>query len=171
MSTDTKNPHVVAFAFPFGSHPTPLLHLVQRLAAAAPGANFSYFNTAESNRKVLANANLQSCVNIKAYDIVDGAPEGHVFSGNHLERIEMFITATPENFRRRLEEVVAETGLKATCLLTDAFLWFSADIAEKLGIPWVAFWTAGPAPVSLHLYTDVIHDKLGQNGQCIFSPD
>ncbi|KAL3623876.1 hypothetical protein CASFOL_032692 [Castilleja foliolosa] len=165
MTTDAKKLHVVAFAFPFGSHPTPLLHLVQRLASAAPGANFSYFNTAESNRKVLANANLQSYGNIKAYDVVDGAPEGHVFSGNPLEMIELFVKATPDNFRRRLEEVVAETGSKATCIITDAFLWFSADIAAELGIPWVAFWTAAPASVSLHLYTDVIREKLGQNAQ------
>ncbi|KAL6539636.1 hypothetical protein OROHE_011407 [Orobanche hederae] len=165
MSAEEKKAHVVAFAFPFGSHPTALLHLVQRLASAAPGVNFSYFNTAESNQKVLPNANLRSYGNIKEYDVVDGAPEGYVFSGNPLERVELFVKATPENFRRRLGEVVAETGSKATCLLTDAFLSFSGDVAGELGIPWVAFWTAGPAPLSLHLYTDVIRDKLGQNAQ------
>ncbi|KAK6127061.1 hypothetical protein DH2020_039202 [Rehmannia glutinosa] len=164
MSAEQKKGHVVAFAFPFGSHPTPLLHLVQRLAAAAPGVNFSYFNTAESNQKVLPTADLKSYDNIKAYDVEDGAPKGYVFSGNPLERIELFVKSTPDNFRRRLEEVVGETGLKATCLLTDAFLWFSVDMAAELGIPWVAFWTAGPAPISLHMYTDVIHSRLGQNG-------
>ncbi|KAI3472446.1 hypothetical protein Pfo_029566 [Paulownia fortunei] len=163
MSAEEKA-HVVAFAFPFGSHPTPLLHLVQRLAAAAPGVSFSYFNTTGSNQKVLSKANLHGYDNIKAYNVEDGAPEGHIFSGNPLEGIELFIRATPQNFRRRLEEVVEETGLKATCLLTDAFLWFSLDMAEEMGIPWLAFWTAGPAPVSLHMYTDVIHSRLGQNG-------
>ncbi|KAK6127037.1 hypothetical protein DH2020_039215 [Rehmannia glutinosa] len=165
MSAQQKKGHVVAFAFPFGSHPTPLLHLVQRLAAAAPGVNFSYFNTAESNQKVLPTADLKSYDNIKAYDVEDGLPEGYVFSGNPLERIELFVKSTPDNFRRRLEEVVEETGLKASCLLTDAFLWFSVDMAAELGIPWVAFWTAGPAPISLHMYTDVIHSRLGQNAQ------
>ncbi|KAK6151500.1 hypothetical protein DH2020_014135 [Rehmannia glutinosa] len=125
MSAQQKKGHVVAFAFPFGSHPTPLLHLVQRLAAAAPpGVNFSYFNTAESNQKVLPNADLKSYDNIKAYDVEDGLPEGYVFSGNPLERIELFVKSTPDNFRRRLEEVVEETGLKASCLLTDAFCGF-----------------------------------------------
>ncbi|EYU34276.1 hypothetical protein ABFS82_11G026400 [Erythranthe guttata] len=160
-----KNVHVAAFAFPFGSHPTPLLHLVQRLAAAAsPAVRFSYFNTAGSNRKLFPAANLlPGHDNIKAYDVEDGVPEGHVFSGNPLEPIGLFIGATPQNFKKRLEEVVEETGSKATCLLTDAFLWFAAEMAEEIGIPWVAFWTAGPTPISLHLNTDVILAKLGQN--------
>ncbi|KAG8367696.1 hypothetical protein BUALT_Bualt16G0099900 [Buddleja alternifolia] len=156
--------HVVAFAFPFGSHPTPLLHLVQRLAAAAPDVRFSYFNTTNSNQKVFSKANLHGYDNIKPYNVSDGAPEGHVSSGNPMEAIEFFIKATPDNFRRRLEHVVKETGMKATCLLTDAFLWFSVDMAAELGIPWLAFWTAGPTPISLHMYTDVIHRKLEQIG-------
>ncbi|PIN01048.1 UDP-glucuronosyl and UDP-glucosyl transferase [Handroanthus impetiginosus] len=156
--------HVVAFAFPFGSHPTPLLHLVQRLAAAAPTVHFSYFNTKKSNHNVFSKANLHVYDNIKAYDVEDGLPEGHAFSGNPLEEIEFFIGATPENFRRRLDEIVEETGLKATCLLTDAFLSFSSEMAAEMGIPWVAVWTAGPTAVSIHSYTDLIHGRLGQTG-------
>ncbi|XP_011079313.1 anthocyanidin 3-O-glucosyltransferase 7-like [Sesamum indicum] len=164
MSAQKNTPHVVAFAFPFGSHPTPLLHLIQRLATASPGTHFSYFNTTRSNQRVLSKANLHVYNNVKAYDVDDGAPDGHVFSGNPMEAIEMFIKATPENFRKRLEDVVGETGMKATCLLTDAFLWFSVEMAEEMGIPWVAFWTSGPTPVSLHMYTDLIHSKFKENG-------
>ncbi|KAL2502172.1 UDP-glycosyltransferase 78D2 [Forsythia ovata] len=160
-----KKAHVAVFPFPFGSHPTALLHLVQRLAAAAPAVQFSYFNTTNSNQKVFSKMNLNGYDNIRSYNIDDGVPEGHVFSGNPVEAIELFIKATPLNFRKRLEELVEATGLKVTCLLTDAFLGFSADIAEEMGIPWVAFWTAGPTALSLHMYFDLIHRNLGLTGR------
>ncbi|GER27807.1 UDP-glycosyltransferase 78D2 [Striga asiatica] len=164
MTNEKQNkPHVIVFAFPFGSHPTPMLQLMQHLAASAPAVDFSFFNTADSNRKFLAGADLDKSGNVKTYDIADGAPEGHVFSGNPLERVELFLRVTPGNFRRRLEEVVAERGSSATCLLTDAFLSFSADVAKDLGIPWVAFWTAGTAALSMHLHTDLIRHKFGGN--------
>lgn len=103
--------------------------------------------------------------NVRSYNIDDGVPEGHVFSGNPVEVIELFIKATPLNFRKRLEEVVEETGLKVTCLLTDAFLGFSADMAEEMGIPWVAFWTAGPTALSLHMHSDLIDRNLRLTGE------
>ncbi|CAA0820015.1 UDP-glycosyltransferase 78D2 [Striga hermonthica] len=163
MTKKENKPHVIVFAFPFGSHPSPMLHLMQRLAASAPAVDFSFFNTAESNRRFLAGADLDKYGNVKTYDIADGAPEGHVFSGNPLERVELFLRVTPGNFRGRLEEAVAERGSSATCLLTDAFLSFSADVAKDLGIPWVAFWTAGTAALSMHLHTDLIRHKFGGN--------
>ncbi|XP_051127239.1 flavonol 3-O-glucosyltransferase F3GT2-like [Andrographis paniculata] len=150
------NAHVVVFAFPFGSHAAALLDLARRMAAAAPGVRFSFFSTAATNRKV---ADLPS--NLKVYDVDDGVPDGHVLTGNPLEAIGMFIDATPENFRRQLGEAVEDAGARITCLLTDAFLWFAADVAEELVVPWVAVWTAGPTAAALHMYTDEIHRRLG----------
>lgn len=160
MSAEKKG-HVVALAFPFGAHPAALFQLVQRLAAAAPSVRFSYFNTAGSNQKFFSNVDVNSCSNIKVYD-VDGVPDRHVLSGSPMEIIDLFIKATPENFRRRLKEVVEETGLMATCLLTDAFLGFSSEIAAEMGIRWVPFWTAAAVSVSLHMYTDAIRSRLGE---------
>ncbi|KAL3535340.1 hypothetical protein ACH5RR_003801 [Cinchona calisaya] len=165
MSSTTKKSHVAALAFPFASHPNVLLHLVQKLAAAAPNVTFSFFNTTISNQKLFSTIKLHGGYeNIKSYDVHDGAPEGYVFSGNPLDPINYFIKATPDNFKKRLEEVVDETGLKISCLLTDAFLGFSAEIAKELGIPWVPFWTAGPHSLSAHLYTDAILKALASAG-------
>ncbi|XP_073137904.1 flavonol 3-O-glucosyltransferase F3GT2-like [Henckelia pumila] len=169
MSTPKKG-HLAAFAFPFGSHPTALLHLVKQLAAASPQLHFSYFNTQTSNHNIFSKLDTTDHHraledNIKIYDVDDGIPEGNVFSGDPMEIIEFFIKATPGNFSKRLEQVEKETGLKATCLLTDAFLWFSVEMAEEKGIPWLVYWAAGPASISLHLYTNVIHGKLGSDSQ------
>ncbi|KZV29578.1 anthocyanidin 3-O-glucosyltransferase 7-like [Dorcoceras hygrometricum] len=88
-----------------------------------------------------------------------------------MESIEFFIKATPANFSKRLEQVEKETGMKATCLLTDAFLWFSGDMAQERGIPWLAYWAAGPTSISLHLYIHVIRATLGNDSDLDQTPD
>lgn len=95
-------------------------------------------------------------------------PEGYVFTGKPQEDIELFLNAAQCNFTKGMEAAVAETGRKVTCLVTDAFLWFGADMAKKFQVPWIAFWTAGPVSLSTHVYTDLIRETLGQ-GQLMFS--
>ncbi|MFX9845021.1 glycosyltransferase [Acinetobacter baumannii] len=60
-----------------------------------------------------------------------------------------------------MEEAESETGLKISCLITDAFCWFASDMAENRGVPWVPFWTAASCSLSAHLYTDKIQNTLG----------
>ncbi|KAM7508400.1 hypothetical protein LguiA_018853 [Lonicera macranthoides] len=157
----TGTGHVAIFGFPFGSHARPLVTLVERLSAAAPKVIFSYFNTKISNQKI--SSCLNDSDNIKLYDVDDGAPTGYVFFDNPLEPVELFVKGTPENFKKSLAEVVRDTGMKVTCLLTDAIFWFSSKMAEEMGVPWVAFWTSGPFSVLVHIYTDVIRSKLEPN--------
>lgn len=152
--------HVAVLAFPFGTHATPLLTLVRRLSASAPNLKFSFINTSKSNQKVFSKIKPNDYQNIKPFNVDDGVPEGHVFSGDPLEAVELFLRAMPENFKNGLEGAVAETGAKITCLLTDAFFWFGADMAAEMGVPWVAFWTAAPCSISVHMYTDVVRSTL-----------
>lgn len=42
--------------------------------------------------------------NIKTNDVVDGVPEGHVLSSNPIEAVELFIKASPENFKRGIRK-------------------------------------------------------------------
>ncbi|KAF7119658.1 hypothetical protein RHSIM_Rhsim13G0202800 [Rhododendron simsii] len=72
----------------------------------------------------------------------------NVFSGNPWEAVELFLRAMPENFENGL---VTDTGAKITCLLTDTFFWFAANMAAEMGVPWVAFWTAAPCSLSAHM--------------------
>ncbi|KAH7859880.1 hypothetical protein Vadar_006646 [Vaccinium darrowii] len=152
--------HVAVLAFPFGTHATPLLTLVRRLSATAPNLKFSFLNTPASNRKIFSKIKPDDYQNINPYDVDDGVPEGHVFSGHPLEAVELFLGLMPENFKNGLEEAVEKTGVQITCLLTDAFYWFAADMAAEMGVPWVAFWTASPCAISVHMYTDVILSTL-----------
>lgn len=69
-----------------------------------------------------------------------------------------------ERFREGIESVEREGGIKVTCLLTDAFLWFSGELAVEMGVAWVPYWTAAACSLSTHLNTDLIRETLGFNG-------
>ncbi|XP_015878556.3 anthocyanidin 3-O-glucosyltransferase UFGT [Ziziphus jujuba] len=165
MINQTQEPkiqhHVAVLAFPFGTHAAPLLSIVRRLAAAVPPNNttvFSFFNTCHSNSSIFSSAAPND--NIKPYNVSDGVPEGYQFQGKPQEKIELFVKAAPQSFREAFDVAVRETGKEVTCLLTDAFFWFAADMAQEMRVPWLSFWTAGPTSLSAHLYTDLIRSTL-----------
>ncbi|PIN20523.1 Anthocyanidin 3-O-glucosyltransferase [Handroanthus impetiginosus] len=146
--------HIGVLAFPFGTHAGPLLTLVQRLGASAPWIQFSFFNTATSNDKIFNARRSGSYENIKVYNVWDGKSEG--FFGSHFEAVGLFLKASPGNFEKVIGEAEEETGLEICCFITDAFLWFACDLAERKGVPWVAFWTAPSCSLSAHVYTQEI---------------
>ncbi|KAJ6983960.1 hypothetical protein NC653_022244 [Populus alba x Populus x berolinensis] len=155
--------HVAVFAFPFGSHPLSLIDLVLKLARVAQETRFSFFNTEKSNNSIFLASRTNLPDNIKAYNIADGVPLNHVFSGDPIERVELFIKETPENFQTALDMAVAETGQKISCLLTDAFLSFAGSIAENLSIPWIPVWAPVPHSFSAHIYTDMIRQRYAHS--------
>lgn len=80
------------------------------------------------------------------------------------EKIGLFLKAAPENIRKGIEVAVADSGRRVSCLLTDAFLWFAAEIAEEIGVRWVPIWPGGPHSMCAHLYTDSIRETIGLAG-------
>uniref|UniRef100_A0A2N9H254 Glycosyltransferase n=1 Tax=Fagus sylvatica TaxID=28930 RepID=A0A2N9H254_FAGSY len=162
-------PHVAVLVFPFTCHPWPLLNLACKLACAAPHIRFSFFNTSKSNHMLFENSQADHLPdNLKAYDVSNGAPEGHVNTlakpGEDDGEFEMFMKAAPRSFRKAVDTVVAETGMKISCLLVDAFLAFSCKMAQNMHAMWVPFWVAAPYCLSAHIYTDFIHDTYANNG-------
>ncbi|KAF8097897.1 hypothetical protein N665_0279s0027 [Sinapis alba] len=161
----TTDSHVAILAFPFGTHAAPLLSVTRRLASASPSTLFSFFSTSQSNSSLFPSDLLPS--NIRVHDVADGVPEGYVFSGIPQEAIELFLVAAPENFRKEIASAENDAGKKVTCMLTDAFFWFASDMAAEMNASWVAFWTAGPNSLSVHLYTDLIRQSVRVNEGCM----
>ncbi|KAG7550929.1 UDP-glucuronosyl/UDP-glucosyltransferase [Arabidopsis thaliana x Arabidopsis arenosa] len=152
------NSHVAVLAFPFGSHGQAILAVTHRLATASPSTVFSFFNTSQSNFSLFSS---DRPANIRVHDVSDGVPEGYVLSGNPQEAVELFLEAAPKIFRRELAVAETEVGRKVTCMLTDAFIWFAADMAAEMKVSWVAFWTSGQNSLTAHLYTDLIRETIG----------
>lgn len=154
----TSQLHIALLAFPFGSHAAPLLTLVQKLTPFLPSNTiFSFFNTSNSNTSIFSKTPNQE--NIKIYNVWDGVKEGND-TPIGLEAIKLFIQSTPSNFVKSMEEAEEETGVKFSCIISDAFLWFSCELAKKMNVPWIAFWTAGSCALSVHLYTDLIRSNV-----------
>jgi anthocyanidin 3-O-glucosyltransferase len=153
------DPHVAVLAFPFTCHPWSLFNLACKLASAAPQVRFSFFNTSKSNRRLFSTSQLAELPdNLKACDVANGVPEGHVFTPAHadLDEMELFLKAAPESFGKAMDIAVAETGRNITFLLTDALLVFSCQMAEKMHVKWVTFWVPAPYFLSAVIYTDLI---------------
>ncbi|KAK3435501.1 hypothetical protein EUGRSUZ_C00191, partial [Eucalyptus grandis] len=161
--------HVAVFTFPFASHVAPLLSLVRRIAAASPATMFSFFSSEKSNLTRFPGGRRDAtCPNLVAYDVWDGAPEGYVPSGrNPVEPVEIFLRVVPGNFESILHAAERERGRKITCLLTDAFYWFAADMAQERSVPWVPVWTASPCALLAHLETDSIRQIFGTSGMTL----
>ncbi|KAI3423792.1 Glycosyltransferase, partial [Psidium guajava] len=163
--------HVAVFAFPFATHAPALLRLVRRIAAASPATMFSFLSSEKSNLACFPGGRRGDggmCPNLVAYDVWDGAPEGYVPSGrNPVEPVEIFLRAVPGNMESVLCEAERERGCKITCLLTDAFYWFAADMARERSVPWVPVWTAGPSALIAHMETDSIRQIFGNSGKTL----
>eukprot|EP00268_Persea_americana_P025395 TRINITY_DN24757_c1_g1_i1.p1 TRINITY_DN24757_c1_g1~~TRINITY_DN24757_c1_g1_i1.p1 ORF type:complete len:463 (+),score=51.85 TRINITY_DN24757_c1_g1_i1:41-1429(+) len=160
MAPITK-PHVAILSFPFGTHATPLLFLSLNLASSAPHVSFSFFGTPKSNASLPSiSSSWPTISNLKIYDVGDGVPEGYVFKGKPQEDIELYLSAAPGNYEEAMEEAVRRENSNVSCIVGDSFLWFAVQMAEKLEVPWVSFWTSGACSLSAHFYTDLIRRTI-----------
>ncbi|XP_059596558.1 flavonol 3-O-glucosyltransferase-like [Vitis vinifera] len=150
--------HVAVLGFP--THAANLFKLLRRLACAAPTTIFSLFNTARAHSTIFSAQHPHGIPKLRVYDVADGVPEDRVLSATHQERIVLFLKATPGNFRDAIEVAEAEIGKKISCLVSDAFLWFTAAMAEEMGVPWVVIRTAALYSLSVHIYTDAIRKAV-----------
>ncbi|EEF42341.1 anthocyanidin 3-O-glucosyltransferase 7 [Ricinus communis] len=165
MSPTTIDHHIVVFAFPFGSHVAPLFSIIHKLAICSPTTHFSFFCIPVCNKSILSSYKHNMQQNIKIHDLWDGVPDGYKFIGKPQEDIELFMNAAPESFRKSIDTVVAETSKEINCLVSDAFFWFAAEMAEEMKVPWIAYWVGSPVSISAHYYTDLIRQTYGVEGK------
>ncbi|PRQ36574.1 putative flavonol 3-O-glucosyltransferase [Rosa chinensis] len=158
--------NVAVLVFPFASHPGSLLRFVRSISTVAPDMQFTFFNTSRSNSSLFSSSGKKGCDNVKPYNVWDGLPDDYIpLSRNPLEQIELFLDNALGNFEKAIKEVEAETGHKFGCLISDAFLWFAGDIAEKMHVSWVPLWICGQRSLLVHIETDIIREKVGALGQ------
>ncbi|XP_039165267.1 flavonol 3-O-glucosyltransferase F3GT2-like [Eucalyptus grandis] len=157
--------HVAVLAFPFGSHPWPLANLLLRLATATSDVHFSFLNTAKSNGVIFplpSRAELPS--NVRVYDVSDGLQDDCQGATKHpREHVDLFLKAAPESFGAAVDVAEQDVRKKVSCLLTDAFLIFAGEMAEKMQVPWVTLWIPAPYSLAAHVYTDVISELLRES--------
>ncbi|XP_059286476.1 kaempferol 3-O-beta-D-galactosyltransferase-like [Lycium ferocissimum] len=158
------NHHVAVLAFPFATHAGLLLGLVQRVANSLPNVTFTFLSTSKSNSLIFTNT--QNCnTNIKPFNVSDGVPEGYVLGGGGIEElIGLFFKSAGKNLRNAIAAAEDDSGKKITCVMADAFMWFSGEIAEELNVSWIPVWTSAAGSLSVHFYTDLIRENVGIEG-------
>ncbi|KAH7859798.1 hypothetical protein Vadar_005586 [Vaccinium darrowii] len=161
MSNFSKDRHVAVLPFPFSTHAAPILSIIRRFASASPDVTFSFFSIPQSIQTLFPSENPDS--NIKPYVVSDGVPEGYVFSGKHHEDINLFLAAGKESLKAGMKAAEAEIGRRIDCVVADAFLWFTQELAEEMGVPWITLWVSGACSLSAHCYTDLIRETVGMH--------
>ncbi|KAK4790099.1 hypothetical protein SAY86_017403 [Trapa natans] len=163
--------HIAMFTFPFASHPSTLLALTRRLAAAAVGSPpsstvFSFFSTERSNSALFRADSSLASLNIRPFNVHDGLPEGYVPRSDpkrmwlQAEPMHLFIRAAPANLRRAAAEAEDAVGCRISCVVSDAFLWVAGSLAEERGVPWVAVRTGGPRSLVAHFQIQMIPSTI-----------
>ncbi|CAM8901031.1 unnamed protein product [Rhodiola kirilowii] len=164
---DQSKRHIAVLPFPFASHSLSIFTLARMISKSAPpDVNISYISTSRCIASVFKGSNIADGIdnNIKPFTIRDGLPEGYKPSRNPTEPIALFLNVARDSFREGIQKAESERGVKISCLLSDAFVYFAADIAQDLKVPWVAFWGAAPIPIAIHYHTDDILEKLASRG-------
>lgn len=162
-----SNYHVAVIAFPFATHAGLLYGLVQRLANSLPNVTFTFFSTNKSNSSIFTTTQHCNSTNIKPYDIPDGVPEGHVLGrggGGVEEIIGLFFKSAKKNLQNAIASAEDDSGRKITCIMADAFMWFSGEISEELNVSWIPVWTSAAGSLSVHVETDLIRENVESQG-------
>ncbi|XP_030448467.1 anthocyanidin 3-O-glucosyltransferase 7-like [Syzygium oleosum] len=158
--------HVAVCNFPLSSHPRTVAKLVCKLAATAPNVRFSFLSTAKSNDSVFPPPSRAALLpsNLGVYDVGDGLPAGYdKVASNPRVEADLFFRAAPVNFLAGVEIAERDAGSKVSLLLSDGLVSLVAcELAEKMHVPWVAFWTGAPYALSVHVHADLIL-QLRQN--------
>ncbi|KAJ3704836.1 hypothetical protein LUZ61_008541 [Rhynchospora tenuis] len=167
--------HVAVVAFPFSSHSSTLFSLTRAMSSLAPSSHFSFLSTKSS----LASLNSQHLLsNISLVPISDGitSPD-HVLSHieaidhvpSHIEAIELFLKSFKDSLREGLKAAEIAQGCKVRCIVSDLFVWLTADVADEMAVKWVPVRTGGPLHFYAHMHADLIREVVGVGDEAIRS--
>ncbi|MCO5557891.1 hypothetical protein L7F22_011463 [Adiantum nelumboides] len=142
--SSSSKPHVVMLPFPMQGHITPLMQLSKLLATRGFDVSFvtsEYNVTKIVQAKQGLTATHLSQLGIRLLGIADGLPETQPRDVT-CDAAEFFesLLVLRTSFDELVKTMLQEEGLCITCIISDSFLVWSQDVADKWGIPRVAFW-------------------------------
>ncbi|KAI5080635.1 hypothetical protein GOP47_0003818 [Adiantum capillus-veneris] len=149
-SPASSKPHVLVLPFPLQGHITPLMQLSKLLAARGFDITFvtTHFNVAKmlkAKKAGLTHLHMGICLQ----GIPNGLPPSHPRdSSGDAEAAMASLLALHAPLDELVRQMVQEQGLHITCIISDSFLLWSQDAANKCRIPRISFW-----PQSLTAFT------------------
>ncbi|KAL5054502.1 hypothetical protein RYX36_035184 [Vicia faba] len=159
MSNINENKHIAVFSLPFSSHPLPLLNLTIKLAHQLPNCYFSFIGTAKNNQTLFSKT--KTPINIKHYNVNHGIPENHQLL--HGSELNLYLQTGQENFQKGIDLAVLETKTPITCIIADAFVTPTFDLAKTLNVPWIPVWIPMSCSLSVHFHGKEIRQHCTVN--------
>lgn len=137
-------PHVLMLPYPLQGHITPLMQLSKLLASR--GFDITFVTTESNVQKLLTAkqellANHLTKLGIRLVGIPDrppDTPQADCMLDPEAFLASLLFMHTP--FDKLVGRMVQEQGLHITCIISDSFLLWSQDVADKWHIPRVSFW-------------------------------
>ncbi|KAF3328208.1 UDP-glycosyltransferase 86A1 [Carex littledalei] len=160
-------PHAVVMAYPLQGHIIPAVHLALRLAAR--GVTVTFINTEAVHHQTIKAAGAdcrdrydpfssarQSGLDIRYETVSDGLPLSFDRSLNHDQFMYSLLHVLSAHVEELLRRLGATTDPPITCLISDTFFVWPATIGEKLGLPYISFWTEPALIFTLYSHMDLL---------------
>ncbi|KAM7505346.1 hypothetical protein LguiB_004250 [Lonicera macranthoides] len=166
MNSVMQKPHAVCIPFPAQSHIKAMLKLAKLLHSQ--GIHITFVNTEYNHNRLLKSGgpnSLDGSSDFRFMTIPDGLPPLDVDAAQDVIAV---CESIPKNFLAPfvslLENLHAsgspEINPPVTCVVSDGFITFTIDAAERLGIPIMLFWTI-PACAFMGIYQALFLIKEG----------
>lgn len=151
----SHEPHAFVLPLPFHGHIHPLMELSKRLVSA--GYRVTFANTQFNHQRIQAflqkhdeeeEEGEQGSGLLRLVSLEEGFPAVH---DNPFDLLAAAISPAMRAAVDRLLAQLLQEDPPVSCLVSDFRLLFTQDIAHKLGIPRLAFWTQSAAVFSSNL--------------------
>ncbi|XP_078161908.1 UDP-glycosyltransferase 86A1-like [Carex rostrata] len=171
-------PHAVVMPYPLQGHIIPAVHLALRLATR--GVTVTFINTEAVHHQTVKAAGADcrdgydpfysarlTGLDIRYETVSDGLPLTFDRSLNRDQFMNSVLHVLSAHVEELLRRLVATIDPPITCLITDRFFVWPATIGEKLGLPYISFWTEPALIFTLYYHMDVLrqneHFACGEN--------
>ncbi|KAJ3682496.1 hypothetical protein LUZ60_015069 [Juncus effusus] len=149
--------HVVVIPVPSQGHVTPAIHLTLRLAER--GFTITFINTESIHRLFSSDPFLsarESGLDIRYLTVSDGLPLSFDRSLSQDRFMDALLNRMPVHVEELLRTLMDEADVPIRCLILDSFLTWPSTLAEKLGLPYVSFFTQPALVLAVYYYIDIL---------------
>lgn len=155
-SATDRRPHAVVVPYPAQGHINPCMQLAKQLALQ--GYTITFVNTEHNHARIVASQPQQAALlqeegfDIRFKHIPDGLPQDHNRMSDLGILSHAIDTHMPSPFEALVTDLCSVDDSCPTCIVSDVFMLFTQDIANKFGLPRVAVWFQSAASFAIHVH-------------------
>lgn len=156
MEITPKKPHAVVFPFPTQGHINPMMLLANQLLAADITVTFVHsarsFSMLQKSKSTIIESQERS-PDIR-FEVLPDAVSADDKENPVSPSVALFLSSIPV-MKEKLEEAIQrllEEAHPPSCIISDSFLPWTQDVANKFSIPRIEFWTSSVTVYSMGYY-------------------